>query len=246
MLQDVSPMYHSYEIYNMSIVIAIDGYSSTGKSTIAKRLAEALDYIYIDTGAMYRMVALYSMQAGWVSDGRIDKDALVAALDQIELSFVHDASGENVAMLNGLNVELAIRSMAVSQVVSAISSISAVRQKLVAQQQSMGQSKAVVLDGRDIGTVVFPEAELKIFMTADSDVRASRRHAELQAKGQSQVTLSAVRDNLLQRDEADQARSDSPLLQAKDARLLDNSTITPDEVFQVALSWAKLAIEGKA
>ena len=149
-------------------------------------------------------------------------------------------------MLNGLNVELAIRSMAVSQVVSAISSISAVRQKLVAQQQSMGQSKAVVLDGRDIGTVVFPEAELKIFMTADSDVRASRRHAELQAKGQSQVTLSAVRDNLLQRDEADQARSDSPLFQAKDARLLDNSTITPDEVFQVALSWAKLAIEGKA
>lgn len=227
----------------MSIVIAIDGYSSTGKSTVAKRLAHALGYIYIDTGAMYRMVALYSMEAGWVSDGHMDKDALVASLDHIELSFVRDASGDNVAILNGLNVELAIRSMAVSQVVSAISSISSVRRKLVAQQQSMGQSKAVVLDGRDIGTVVFPEAELKIFMTADSDVRASRRHAELLAKGEK-VSLSAVRDNLLQRDKADQARSDSPLLQAADARLLDNSTITPDAVFQVALSWAMQAIEG--
>ena len=220
------------------MIIAIDGFSSTGKSTVAKRLAQALQFIYVDTGAMYRMVALVAIREGWVQDGYLDEAALVNHLPNISLDFQRGPQGENLAVLNGQVVEADIRTMEVNRIVSRVSSIPAVRRQLVAQQQRMGQGQSLVMDGRDIGTVVFPLAELKIFMTADSDIRAARRLAELRTKGDASVTLEEVRSNLLQRDAQDQGRLDSPLLQAEDARILDNSHITPDEVFNRALAWA--------
>lgn len=221
------------------MIIAIDGFSSTGKSTVAKRLAQALHFIYVDTGAMYRMVALVAIRQGWVKDGYLDEAALVSELPNISLDFQRGPQGENLAVLNGEVVEEDIRTMDVNRIVSRVSSIPAVRRQLVAQQQRMGQGQSLVMDGRDIGTVVFPHAELKIFMTADSDIRAARRLEELRAKGDETVTLAEVKSNLLQRDAQDQGRLDSPLLQAEDARILDNSHISPDEVFQVAYDWAK-------
>jgi cytidylate kinase len=221
------------------MIIAIDGFSSTGKSTVAKRLAQALHFIYVDTGAMYRMVALVAIRQGWVKDGYLDEAALVNHLPTISLDFQRGPQGENLAVLNGEVVEADIRTMDVNRIVSRVSSIPAVRRQLVAQQQRMGQGQSLVMDGRDIGTVVFPHAELKIFMTADSDIRASRRLEELRSKGDETVTLAEVKSNLLQRDAQDQGRLDSPLLQAEDARILDNSHISPDEVFQVAYNWAK-------
>ena len=220
------------------MIIAIDGFSSTGKSTVAKRLAQALQFIYVDTGAMYRMVALVAIREGWVQDGYLDEAALVNHLPNISLDFQRGPQGENLAVLNGEVVEADIRTMEVNRIVSRVSSIPAVRRQLVAQQQRMGQGQSLVMDGRDIGTVVFPQAELKIFMKADSDIRAARRLAELRTKGDASVTLKEVRSNLLQRDAQDQGRLDSPLLQAEDARILDNSHITPDEVFHRALAWA--------
>ena len=220
------------------MIIAIDGFSSTGKSTVAKRLAQALQFIYVDTGAMYRMVALVAIREGWVQDGYLDEAALVNHLPNISLDFQRGPQGENLAVLNGEVVEADIRTMEVNRIVSRVSSIPAVRRQLVAQQQRMGQGQSLVMDGRDIGTVVFPQAELKISMTADSDIRAARRLAELRTKGDASVTLKEVRSNLLQRDAQDQGRLDSPLLQAEDARILDNSYITPDEVFHRALAWA--------
>jgi cytidylate kinase len=221
------------------MIIAIDGFSSTGKSTVAKRLAQALHFIYVDTGAMYRMVALVAIRQGWVQDGYLDEAALVNHLPTISLDFQRGPEGENLAVLNGEVVEADIRTMEVNRIVSRVSSIPAVRRQLVAQQQRMGQGQSLVMDGRDIGTVVFPHAELKIFMTADADIRAARRLEELRAKGDETVTLAEVKSNLLQRDAQDQGRLDSPLLQAEDARILDNSHISPDEVFQVAYDWAK-------
>jgi len=223
------------------MIIAIDGFSSTGKSTVAKRLAQALEFIYVDTGAMYRMVALVAIRQGWVQDGYLDEAALVNHLPNISLDFQRGLQGENLAVLNGEVVEADIRTMEVNRIVSRVSSIPAVRRQLVAQQQRMGQGQSLVMDGRDIGTVVFPHAELKIFMTADSDIRAARRLEELRAKGDQTVTLAEVKSNLLQRDAQDQGRLDSPLLQADDARILDNSDISPDEVFQVAFEWAQEA-----
>ena len=220
------------------MIIAIDGFSSTGKSTVAKRLAQALHFIYVDTGAMYRMVALVAIRQGWVQDGFLDEAALVNSLPTISLDFKRGPQGENLAVLNGEVVEAEIRTMDVNRIVSRVSSIPAVRRQLVAQQQRMGQGQSLVMDGRDIGTVVFPHAELKIFMTADSDIRAARRLEELRSKGDETVTLDEVKSNLLQRDAQDQGRLDSPLLQAEDARILDNSHISPDEVFQVAYDWA--------
>lgn len=221
------------------MIIAIDGFSSTGKSTVAKRLAQALHFIYVDTGAMYRMVALVAIRQGWVQDGYLDEAALVNHLPTISLDFQRGPEGENLAVLNGEVVEADIRTMEVNRIVSRVSSIPAVRRQLVAQQQRMGQGQSLVMDGRDIGTVVFPHAELKIFMTADADIRAARRLEELRSKGDETVTLAEVKSNLLQRDAQDQGRLDSPLLQAEDARILDNSHISPDEVFQVAYDWAK-------
>ena len=217
------------------IRIAVDGYASTGKSTLAKRLAASLGFLYIDTGAMYRMVALYAIRQGWAAPDAINARAINASLDQVNLAFARDARGQNRAILNGEDVEEAIRTMEVSRVVSSVSSLVPVRRRLVAQQQAMGQSQSLVMDGRDIGTVVFPDAELKLFVTADADVRATRRFAEMESANPGAVSLAEVKANLLQRDQEDRERLDSPLLQAQDAVVLDNSSVSPDELFEQAM-----------
>ena len=217
------------------IRIAVDGYASTGKSTLAKRLASSLGFLYIDTGAMYRMVALYAIRQGWAAPDAINAGAINASLDKVNLAFARDARGQNRAILNGEDVEEAIRTMEVSRVVSSVSSLVPVRRRLVAQQQAMGQSQSLVMDGRDIGTVVFPDAELKLFVTADVDVRATRRFAEMESANPGAVSLAEVKANLLQRDQEDRERLDSPLLQAQDAVVLDNSSVSPDELFEQAM-----------
>jgi len=217
------------------IRIAVDGYASTGKSTLAKRLASSLGFLYIDTGAMYRMVALYAIRQGWAAPDTINAMAINASLDQVNLAFARDAQGQNRAILNGEDVEEAIRTMEVSRVVSSVSSLVPVRRRLVAQQQAMGHSQSLVMDGRDIGTVVFPDAELKLFVTADADVRATRRFAEMESANPGAVSLAEVKANLLQRDQEDRERLDSPLLQAQDAVVLDNSLVSPDELFEQAM-----------
>jgi cytidylate kinase len=217
------------------IRIAVDGYASTGKSTLAKRLASSLGFLYIDTGAMYRMVALYAIRQGWAAPDAINAMAINASLDKVNLAFARDAQGQNRAILNGEDVEEAIRTMEVSRVVSSVSSLVPVRRRLVAQQQAMGHSQSLVMDGRDIGTVVFPDAELKLFVTADADVRATRRFAEMELANPGAVSLAEVKANLLQRDQEDRERLDSPLLQAQDAVVLDNSSVSPDELFEQAM-----------
>jgi len=207
------------------LTIAIDGHSSTGKSTLAKALAKSMGYVYVDSGAMYRAVALFALRKGWVSkENGCDAVAIESTLDQVQITFELDAAGVNATFLNGQRVEEEIREMAVSHVVSHVAKLSEVRRYLVALQQAMGRNGGVVMDGRDIGTVVFPNAELKIFMTASDDVRAARRKAELDFKGQD-VTFQEVLENLKSRDKADMERSDSPLIAAEDARTLDNSTM---------------------
>ena len=211
------------------IVIAIDGFSSCGKSTFAKAIAARLGYIFIDTGAMYRAVTLYSLEHGAVVDGEVQQDKVVELLPQIEISFHFDAErGASDIYVNGVEVEQKIRSIEVSNLVSKISSIAQVREKLVAMQQRMGQERGVVMDGRDIGTVVFPDAELKIYMTADPAVRAQRRYDELTAKGDD-VTLEEILENVISRDHADMNREISPLRQAEDAIVLDNSHMSVEE-----------------
>ncbi|MCT4624591.1 MAG: (d)CMP kinase [Schleiferiaceae bacterium] len=215
------------------ITIAIDGFSSTGKSTLAKQLAKELNYSYVDTGAMYRAVALYAMK------NDLSHKQLISSLDQININFKFlEETQANTTFLNGKNVEQEIRGMEVSNRVSEIATISEVRAELVRQQKEMGKNKAVVMDGRDIGTVVFPDAELKIFMTADPEIRAKRRHDELLAKGDA-PSFEEVYNNLQKRDNEDRNRLDSPLLQAKDALVLDNSEITHEQQFAQALDWAK-------
>ena len=211
------------------IVIAIDGFSSCGKSTFAKAIAARLGYIFIDTGAMYRAVTLYSLEHGAVVDGEVQQDKVVKLLPQIEISFRFNAErGASDIYVNGVEVEQKIRSIEVSNLVSKISSIAQVREKLVAMQQRMGQERGVVMDGRDIGTVVFPDAELKIYMTADPAVRAQRRYDELTAKGDD-VTLEEILENVISRDHADMNREISPLRQAEDAIVLDNSHMSVEE-----------------
>ena len=211
------------------IVIAIDGFSSCGKSTFAKAIAARLGYIFIDTGAMYRAVTLYSLEHGAVVDGEVQQDKVVELLPQIEISFRFNAErGASDIYVNGVEVEQKIRSIEVSNLVSKISSIAQVREKLVAMQQRMGQERGVVMDGRDIGTVVFPDAELKIYMTADPVVRAQRRYDELTAKGDD-VTLEEILENVISRDHADMNREISPLRQAEDAIVLDNSHMSVEE-----------------
>ena len=211
------------------IVIAIDGFSSCGKSTFAKAIAARLGYIFIDTGAMYRAVTLYSLEHGAVVDGEVHQDKVVELLPQIEISFRFNAErGASDIYVNGVEVEQKIRSIEVSNLVSKISSIAQVREKLVAMQQRMGQERGVVMDGRDIGTVVFPDAELKIYMTADPAVRAQRRYDELTAKGDD-VTLEEILENVISRDHADMNREISPLRQAEDAIVLDNSHMSVEE-----------------
>jgi cytidylate kinase len=224
------------------ITVAIDGHSSTGKSTLAKELARALGYVYVDSGAMYRCVALYAIKND-LYNGGLQKQALINRLDDIKISFVLNPIDQlNHTFLNGADVEAEIRKMEVSEKVSEVAAISEVRKYLVEIQQEMGKAKGVVMDGRDIGTVVFPDAELKVFMTASARIRAKRRYEELLEKGE-QVDFKAVLENVTQRDKADSTRADSPLIIADDAKELDNSDLTRDEQFAIVLNWAKQAIE---
>jgi cytidylate kinase len=211
------------------IVIAIDGFSSCGKSTFAKAIAARLGYIFIDTGAMYRAVTLYALQQGAIRSGVVDNDAVVALLNDVEITFrFNPKRGASDIYVNGDLAEDKIRSIEVSNCVSSVSSIREVREKLVAMQQQMGRDRGVVMDGRDIGTVVFPDAELKIYMTADARVRAERRYAELKAKGDD-VTLDEILENVISRDNADMTRTISPLRRADDAVELDNSYMSVEE-----------------
>ena len=211
------------------IVIAIDGFSSCGKSTFAKAIAARLGYIFIDTGAMYRAVTLCALNQGLVGEQSVDEAAVVAMLDRVNISFKFNSErGASDVYVNGECVEREIRTIEVSSCVSRISSIREVREKLVALQQQMGCDRGVVMDGRDIGTVVFPDAELKTFMTADPKVRAERRYAELTAKG-DKVTMEEILENVISRDNADMTRAISPLRQADDAIVLDNSYMSVEE-----------------
>ena len=211
------------------IVIAIDGFSSCGKSTFAKAIASRLGYIFIDTGAMYRAVTLYALQQGAIRSGIVDDDAVVALLNDVEITFrFNPQRGASDIYVNGDLAEGKIRSIEVSNCVSSVSSIREVREKLVAMQQQMGRDRGVVMDGRDIGTVVFPDAELKIYMTADARVRAERRYAELKAKGDD-VTMEEILENVISRDNADMTRAISPLRRADDAIELDNSYMSVEE-----------------
>lgn len=224
------------------ITIAIDGFSSTGKSTIAKKLAKSLGYIYVDSGAMYRGVTYFAMQQGFIKDGILDKSSLINALDQIDLQFKIVADLPDAAMfLNGENIETPIRTLAVSQQVSPVAAIPEVREKLVALQQAMGVQKGVVMDGRDIGTVVFPEAELKLYLTASADTRAHRRYKELTDKG-DKVHFNAVLKNVQERDYIDSHRATSPLKKADGAIEIDNSDMGLDEQFERILSHANALI----
>lgn len=211
------------------ITIAIDGYSSTGKSTMAKALAKKIGYAYIDTGAMYRTVTLYCLDNGLLDGDNVDEKALEAALPDIKITFKPDAEGRSETYLNGENVEKEIRSMRVSNKVSIIAAIGFVRRDMVRQQQAMGRDKGIVMDGRDIGTVVFPDAEMKVFVTADAKVRAQRRYDELRGKGDTTTTLEEVLANVTERDRIDTTRAESPLRQAEDALVLDNSHMTIEE-----------------
>ena len=208
------------------IIIAIDGVSSTGKSTMAKDLAKELGYTYIDTGAMYRAVTLYSIQHGFFADGQIDEAKLQAAIADIEISFrFNPETGRPDTYLNGVNVEKEIRGMEVANLVSPVAALGFVRRAMVAKQQEMGKAKGIVMDGRDIGTVVFPDAELKIYVTASPEVRARRRLDELKAKGET-ASFDDVLENVKMRDHIDMTRKESPLRKADDALELDNSRMT--------------------
>ena len=218
-----------------NITIAIDGYSSTGKSTLAKQLAKHLGYVYVDTGAMYRAITFFAMQNGYISKDFFDKETLINSLSSIKLHFEFNAElGFAEMYLNSVNIEKEIRTIEVSNFVSKIAEVSQVRAKLVEQQQEMGKNKGIVMDGRDIGTVVFPDAELKIFMTASPETRAQRRFDELQAKGDA-VSYEEVLQNVQERDYIDTHREDSPLIIADDAIEIDNSYLTREEQFNVVL-----------
>lgn len=217
------------------ITIAIDGFSSTGKSTLAKQLASTLGYVYVDTGAMYRAVAYYAMQHNLVSETHLDKAGLIAQLSNINLRFQFNPTlGFAEMYLNNENIETQIRTIEVSRMVSKVAEISEVRAKLVEQQQAMGKDKGIVMDGRDIGTVVFPDAELKLFMTASSKTRAQRRFDELVEKGQY-ITFEDVLQNVEERDYIDTHREDSPLIKAVDAIEVDNSSLNKKEQFELVL-----------
>lgn len=221
------------------IIIAIDGFSSTGKSTLAKELAKHLGYVYVDTGAMYRAVALFAMQNGYIDKEFFDIQSLINSLPFIRLVFKFNPDlGFAEMYLNDVNVEKEIRTIEVSNYVSKVAEIPEVRSKLVEQQQEMGKSKGIVMDGRDIGTVVFPEAELKIFMNASAHTRAERRFKELKEKGDL-VSFEEVLKNIEERDYIDTHRDDSPLVRAKDALEFDNSNISKQEQFEKVLKLVK-------
>ena len=217
------------------IVVAIDGFSSCGKSTMAKALAKYAGYAYIDTGAMYRAVALYAIDNNLIDAENIDEIGLNSALDNIKISF-QTIDGVQHTILNGVDVESRIRTLEVANGASRVSAIGFVRRALVKAQQEMGNEGGVVMDGRDIGTVVFPNAELKIFVTASAEIRAQRRYDELKAKGEEQP-YADVLANVEERDYRDTHRAESPLRQADDARLLDNSNLNREEQFELIKSW---------
>jgi cytidylate kinase len=215
-----------------NLVVAIDGYSSCGKSTLAKALAKKLGFIYVDSGAMYRAVTLYFLRNQVAIE---DQQAVADALQHIELNF-HSRDYESHITLNGEEVSEEIRQMPVSEYVSEVSAHKLVRVEMVRQQQRMGRSKNIVMDGRDIGTAVFVDAQVKFFMTADPKIRAERRYNELKAKGDNSVSLEDVFENIAHRDYADTTRKESPLTRAEDAIILDNTDLTPDEQLEFALS----------
>jgi CMP/dCMP kinase len=225
------------------IIIAIDGHSSCGKSTLAKSLARELGYIYIDSGAMYRVVTLHALRNGWIKNGEPDRQKVIEGLKDIKITFHWDEKTEqNTTFLNGENVEDEIRHLEVSQNVSPISTIAEVRREMVKQQRENGKNKGIVMDGRDIGTVVFPDAELKIFMTALPEIRAQRRFQELKEKG-LEVNFEEILKNVEDRDTMDSGREVSPLKKADDAIVLDNSYLTREEQLQWSLERAKEKME---
>lgn len=224
---------------NKKIIIAIDGYSSTGKSTIAKMLAERLGYIYVDTGAMYRAISLFAKRNGWIDEDHFDKEMLIRGLKNAHLEFIfNERAGFAEMYLNGENVEQDIRSMDISNLVSRVAAVPEVRQKLVAYQKEMGRKKGLVMDGRDIGTVVFPDAELKLFLTASPEIRARRRYKEMHEKNEK-TTFEEVYENVVMRDRLDTSRKDSPLVMAADAIKVDNSELKKDEQFELILDIVK-------
>ncbi len=213
------------------IIIAVDGYSSSGKSSMAKRLAREIGYRYVDSGAMYRAVTLWAMRNGLVRpDGSIKEDTLIASLPEIHIDFKVDSNGQST-LLNGENVEHEIRTLEVSSHVSPVAAIPAVRHSLVLKQQEFGNKKGIVMDGRDIGTTVFPDAEMKVFVTASPETRAERRYKELTDKG-IDTTFDEVLSNVIERDRIDETRAESPLRRADDAILLDNSNMTVEQQSQ--------------
>lgn len=217
------------------LTIAIDGFSSTGKSTLAKQLAKHLGYIFVDTGAMYRAITYFALQNGFINQDFLDKENLITHLSEITLEFKFNANlGFAEMYLNGVNVESEIRTLNVSNFVSKIAEISEVRAKLVQQQQEMGKNKGIVMDGRDIGTVVFPNGDLKIFMTASPQTRAQRRFDEMTNKGEN-IVFDEVLKNVQERDFIDTNREDSPLVKAKDAIEIDNSNLSREEQFKIVL-----------
>lgn len=214
------------------IIVAIDGFSSSGKSTMAKELAREVGYIYIDTGAMYRAVSLYTLRKGWITTDGIDEEALQQHIHDIDIAFKTNSDGKTETYLNGENVEAEIRSLKVANGASRISTLGFVRRELVRRQQEMGKNKGIVMDGRDIGTVVFPQAELKLYITASPEVRAKRRLLELEAKGE-QVSYADVLANVIERDHRDTTRAESPLRKADDAIEIDNSELQPAQQMEI-------------
>jgi cytidylate kinase len=221
------------------LTIAIDGFSSCGKSTLAKALANKLDYVFIDTGAMYRAVAYYCLQKGFISNQHLNKEEIVNSLNEIEIHFEkNDVTKKLDVFLNDLNIESKIRTLEISELVSKIASIKEVRQKLVAEQQKMGIKGGVVMDGRDIGSVVFPSAELKFFVTASPEIRTERRFLELKPT-EPEITKEEVKKNLVERDHLDSTRAESPLIQVEDAILIDNSNLNQEEQLELALKYVQ-------
>ncbi len=227
------------------IIIAIDGHSSCGKSTMAKSIAQKLGYIYIDSGAMYRVVTLVALRKGFIKNGNPDIQKVISELPNIKITFKWDEKlGKNTTFLNGENVEEEIRQLEVSQNVSPISTIAEVRHEMVKQQRANGLNKGIVMDGRDIGTVVFPDAELKIFMTASPEIRAKRRYDELTEKGQV-VNFEEILKNVEGRDKIDSSREHSPLKEASDSLILDNSNLTREEQLEWTVEKVKEIISGR-
>ncbi len=222
------------------INIAVDGHSSTGKSTLARQLAKKLQYRYIDTGAMYRAVTLYAINKGIAAEGAVNESNLVHVLSEIDIDFQYQ-NGANRILLNGVDIEGEIRAMNVSNYVSLVARIPEVRGKLRRMQQKVAERGSVVMDGRDIGSAVLPNAELKIFMTADPEVRAKRRYSELLAKGE-QITMEEVRSNIAERDRIDTSRKEDPLIRVPDAQLLDNTSLNQEQQLEIALRWANEAL----